>query len=536
MTLDGNIDLFDRDGIKGWALDLDDLPSPVTLLVTVNDQPSSRILANAYRADLEQAGFGQGRHGFAINLHGLSPLRPHTVQVTREDGTHVQGSPLVIQPALRFDEAFQAQLADVLADTAETEDLTSRAAFLAQQANRLLQLRADRRSNRPSPTAERQFRVRWTGNGPDPYQAPQPRALVIDDTLAQENRDAGSNAIISHMRSLQRLGYAVVFAPADMAGGPGAAALEAMGLSCCCAPWCGSVEEVLRRERHSFSLVYIHRGTNAPYMPLIRTHQPKAKIVFSVADLHHLRVARQALVEQRPELTEISKQLRNVELSAAQFANCVITHSPVEAAMLRQALPNARVHVVPWAVPPRPTAVPLEHRSGLAFIGSYAHRPNVDAAWWLIQEVMPLVRSRNPSIECLLVGSSMPDALHAAAGPGIRPMGRVDDLAGVFDQVRLTVAPLTFGAGVKGKVLDSLAAGVPCACSPIAAEGLDWSGPLLEMVGENAAGLADVVIRLHTDLAFNAACSQAGLAYVTEQLSEARLDRLMAETVGAAAR
>ena len=109
----------------------------------------------------------------------------------------------------------------------------------------------------------------------------------------------------------------------------------------------------------------------------------------------------------------------------------------------------------------------------MAFIGSYGHAPNLDAAWWLIQEVMPLVRAQDDGIECLLVGSNMPDTLKSAVAPGIRPIGRIEDLSGLFDRVRLTVAPLAFGAGVKGKVLDSLAAGVPCACTPIAAEGLD---------------------------------------------------------------
>ena len=532
MALIGNIDLFDRLSIKGWAIGDGDASTPATLMVTIDEQPTFRVLANAYRADLEQAGFGFGRHGFTVNLHGLSPMQAHTVQITREDGSHIQGSPLSMQPSPRFDDEFQLQLADLLIDTASPDELATRAAFLAQQADRLLQARADRRANRPSPTAERQFRVRWTGQGPDPYQDPKPRALVIDDTLPVASRDAGSCAVISHMHSLQRLGHEVVFAPSDMGGGAAAELLEAAGIACCCAPWCGSVEEVLRREQRSFKLVYIHRNSNARYMPMVRYHQPRARIVFSVADLQHLRLSRQATVEQRPELAEASKQIRNVELSAANFADRVITHSTVEAAMLAQSLPKAKIHVVPWTVQPRPTAVPLEQRSGVAFIGSYGHVPNLDAAWWLVQELMPLVRAKDPFIECLLVGSNMPDTLRAAVGPGIRPLGHVEDLGSVFDRVRLTIAPLTFGAGVKGKVLDSLAAGVACACTPIAAEGMEWSGALLETVGANAAAVADVVVRLHSDLAFNAACSQAGLDYVAEQLSEQRVDRLMAEAVG----
>ena len=533
MGMLGNIERADRQGVQGWVRDEADPSSPVSLVVSVDDEVVSRVLANVYRQDLEQAGFGNGRHGFLLKLEGLPPTSTHTVRVSREDdSTDVPGSPIVIPATLRFDAEMRDHLATMLADAETDEELSERAAFLAQQADRLLQLRADRRSNRPDRTGHRQFRARWSGRGGAAEPERPQRVLVIDDTTPNANRDAGSQAVISHIRSLQRLGYAVVFAPANMDGGPDVVALESMGVACCCAPWSGSVEEVLRREAGGFALVYLHRGGNARYLPLIRHFQPSARVVYSVADLHHLRLARQAEVEQRPELTEASQRVRAAELSAARFADSVITHSSHEAALLKRDLPDAKIHVVPWHVPVRPTTVPWSERRGLAFIGSYGHAPNLDAAWWLIQEVMPLVRAEDDSIECLLVGSNMPDSLKAAGAPGIQPVGRIENLPSLFDSVRLTAAPLAFGAGVKGKVLDSLAAGVPCACTPIAAEGMDLPDDLLGTVAPDAAGLAKVILRLHRDEAFNRTCSASGLAYVTAALSEERLDTSMRTALG----
>ncbi len=533
MGLNGNIERVDRSGVHGWVQDETDAASPVSLLVMVDGEPVSRVLANTYRQDLEQAGLGNGRHGFQLKLEGLSPSQPHTVRVTREtDGLDVPGSPAVIPPGLRFDAEMQDHLARMLTDAESDEELTLRAAFLAQQADRLLQLRADRRANRPDRTGHRQFRARWTGRGSAGEPDRPPRALLIDDVLPNPTRDAGSQAVISHMRSLQRLGYAVTIAAANMEGGPDVAALEALGVSCCCAPWCASIEEVLRREAASFALIYLHRGGNARYLPIIRHHQPRARVIYSVADLHHLRLARQAEVEQRPELMEASQRVRAAELSAARYVDGVITHSSFEAALLKRDLPDAKIHVVPWSLPPRPTTVPFADRRGVAFIGSYGHAPNLDAAWWLIQEVMPLVRAQDDSIECLLVGSNMPDSLKSAAAPGIQPIGRVEDLPGLFDRIRLTVAPLAFGAGVKGKVLDSLAAGIPCACTPIAAEGMDLPEALNATIAPDAAGLAETILRLHGDEALNKSCAAAGLAYVEAMLSEARLDTLMREALG----
>jgi glycosyltransferase involved in cell wall biosynthesis len=100
---------------------------------------------------------------------------------------------------------------------------------------------------------------------------------------------------------------------------------------------------------------------------------------------------------------------------------------------------------------------------------------------------MPLVWRDAPQIECLLVGSDMPDAMRDLARQGVVLVGAVADLGSVFDRVRLTVAPLRFGAGVKGKVLDSLASGVPCVMSPVAAEGLALPPALQDLVGQDAA-------------------------------------------------
>ena len=536
MPLSGGVDLIDRYGLQGWVQETADPESPVTLLLKVDGHVASRTLANLYRPDLEKAGIGSGRYGFALKLDELSPFEPHTIELVREgDDAPVNGTPQTIPAVTMLDDTLQDHLVALLSQ-AETDDMLKQwAGFLAGQAERLLQRRADAASHKPRPSAPREFRVRWSGRNPAPDTDPAPRALIIDETLPAENRDAGSRVILSHMRSLQRLGFKVNFVASDARGGGTAEMLEAEGITCHCPPWCASVEEVLRRENGGYALIYIHRGTNTRYLPLIRHYQTRARIIYSVADLHHLRLARQAEVEERPELLEASRRVRMAELSAARFVESVITHSTFERAVILKDAPNAKVHVVPWSVPAQPTTPTWQERSGVAFIGSYAHPPNLDAAWWLIQDVMPLVRAKNPAIECILGGTSMPEALQAAVAPGIRPVGFVEDLQGLLGQVRLTTAPLNYGAGLKGKVLDSLAAGVPCACTPMAAEGMDLPPLLQSTIGMGAESLASIIVRLHDDEAFNAACRRAGLDFIEANMSDARVDARMREAVGLAA-
>lgn len=189
---------------------------------------------------------------------------------------------------------------------------------------------------------------------------------------------------------------------------------------------------------------------------------------------------------------------------------------------------------LPWTVPARPVAAAFAERSGVAFVGGYRHAPNADAARFLVEQVMPLAWQQAPGIEVVLVGSTMPDAVRRLAGRRVRALGHVPDLGAVLDRVRLTAAPLRYGAGLKGKVLTSLAAGLPCAMAPVAAEGMALPKPLARCVAATPEALAAVIVALHEDPARNRAAAEAGLAWVRQACSAERVDRLLAEACGLA--
>ena len=476
----GHLDVANRTQVEGWAQDVAQPGASLSLLILDNDVLVARVLANRYRADLEADGIGDGRHGFHCDFpQALSSQERHVIRVCHEaDGVDLERSPVVLEPAHCSEVAM-------------------------------------RQGSAGSPS--------------------EPRALVIDDWLPRLGNDAGSTAILTHIRSLQRLGYRVTFVAALEFGGPATdrAALDAIGVICCCAPDYRSVEEVLQRQAGEFDVVYLHRVANAAkYSELVRHHSPKARLVYSVADLHHLRLAGQAAAEDRPELIGMARRLRLLEFAAAALADRVITHSAEEAKLLKTQVSAAKVHTVRWSAPANPTAVPFARRHGIAFIGYYDHVPNLDAARWLITEIIPLVRRRDPTIECRLVGSGLPDALRRCCGEDVVAVGRVEDLSEIFDRVRLTVAPLAYGAGIKGKIVDSLAAGVPCVCTPIAAEGMDLPSALHACIADGAEAIAAAIHHPHCDHEANDACRQASLQYIEAMFSEERLDATMRDVVG----
>ena len=137
---------------------------------------------------------------------------------------------------------------------------------------------------------------------------------------------------------------------------------------------------------------------------------------------------------------------------------------------------------------------------------------------------MPLVRRTLPDMQCLLVGSDMPAAIRALAGRRVVTLGHVADLPALLGRTRLTVAPLRYGAGVKGKVLDSLAAGTPCIMTSLAAEGLDLP-PALRLVADTPEAIAALICRVYQDPMKHAAASRGGLAMVRRKHGQATVMR-----------
>ncbi len=466
-TVQGSVDEASARGVYGWAWNALKPDNAVVLSILVNGLPMARVVANVYRADLEAAAIGNGQHGFVLDGAALRPpVTPSVVHVQVEaTGQDLVNSPIRLEPSAELDPAAQAAIAALLAAPGTDAVLRDRATFLAGQMDCLLGRLSDRHSNRGDRAAARALKWRQRPeDGPVP-PALLPRALVINDVMPARGRDAGSNAVLSHMESMQRLGFEVTFAPSNMQAGTGADALAAMGITALHVPWIGSIEEVLRRQAGDFDLVYVHRvGAAFRYLPLCRHYLPRTRLICSVADLHSLRLLRQAAAEDRPELVPHAQGLRAQELAAAASCHAVLTHSSVEATLLRTLLPGVDVHVVPWAIPTQPTPAGFAERQGVAFVGSFGHDPNLDAAVWLMDEIMPLVWQTNPDISCLVAGSGMPASLlipHRPRDPRLRVLGWVEDLHALLGSVRMTIAPLAYGAGLKGKVGDSLAAGVP---------------------------------------------------------------------------
>jgi GT2 family glycosyltransferase/glycosyltransferase involved in cell wall biosynthesis len=358
------------------------------------------------------------------------------------------------------------------------------------------------------------------------------RAYFIDETILTPEQDAGSNAALQHIKALQRLGYKVTFLPSDNMArqDPHTRQLEKIGVECLYAPFYWSVEEVFRKCGIQPDLFYLHRYVNASkYALMIREHFPKARIIYNVADVHFLREERQAAVEGDAALAKRAIVRRERELSAMRQVDCVIVHSTVEADLLRELLPGKAIQVVPWAVKINPAKLGFAQRSGYAFVGGFRHVPNVDAVTYFAEHILPKVGAEGHVLQ--VIGSHTPDSVRRLHGPKVNVRGQVAELADVFHRVRCTIAPLRYGAGIKGKVLDSFAHGLPCVMTEVAAEGLPLTKQLQWLVARDETEFAKKVVRLLEDEKWSQTLADEGIRMLINSFSEVATELALAASI-----
>lgn len=360
----------------------------------------------------------------------------------------------------------------------------------------------------------------------------RPRALFVDHLTPKPDQDSGSGDTYWLMRIMLGLGYEVTFLPMlDLRpAGRYTRDLRACGIACVTAADVESPEAFLRCHGASFDLAFLHRWMIAePCLDVLRRVAPHLRVVFNTVDLHFLREQRAAELAGSPEARRQALVTRNREIDVMRRADATIVVSEAEQQLLAVELPQVAIRRIPIvrSVPMHP-ARPAG-RGGVVFVGGFAHPPNIDAMIYFVREVWPLVRQRMPAAGLKIVGSEAPTEILALDDPpaGIKVIGYVKDLEALLAQSRMTVAPLRYGAGIKGKVVTSLLNGVPCIASPMAAEGMGLVEGRDILIARSAEDFVASIARLHADDALWSALSEAGMRFARANFSVERVACLM---------
>lgn len=348
------------------------------------------------------------------------------------------------------------------------------------------------------------------------------QVLIVDAETPRPQHDSASLRMANLMRLLEDDGAHVVFLPADLRFVEGdTARLRQYGVEAWHAPFVKRPSAWLREHGPRFDVVVLSRHyVAAEFLPLVRRFAPQARIVFDTVDLHFLRELRGAELAGDAGLRRAAERTRDRELALVRQADATLVVSPAEREMLSALLPGAPVDVLSNLHEVADGGLPFEQRHDLVFVGGFRHPPNVDAVLWFGREIFPLVHARLPDVRFHCIGMAPPaEVLALQAQPGIVVHGHVADLAPYMDGARIAVAPLRFGAGVKGKVNLSMAHGQPVVATSCAVEGMHLADGRDVLVADDPAAFADAVLRLHEDAALWARLSANGRGNIARHFS-----------------
>lgn len=388
------------------------------------------------------------------------------------------------------------------------------------------------------------FRERWAGalaghGTADSRNLPVHRGskgaiLVIDARTPMPDRDSGSMDTFQYLRILRSFGYQVLFAPENLVhAGPYSAMLQRIGVQVLYAPHWRSMKDVLAAYGPKLQHVLMYRAPVASAVfDLVRQLAPKAKVIFDTVDLHFLRLEREAEIAGDAEARRAAQRMKQRELELIRKSDATIVLSRFEFDLLRELTPAAKVFEIPIVREvPAPSQVGWDERRDIVFVGGFEHQPNVDAVKWFVAEVVPRLQARGFPGQFVVVGSSMPGHIKALERPGVVMRGFVQDLEAFFGTIRLSVAPLRYGAGLKGKVISSLSYGVPVVATRVAVEGGGFTDGENVLVADDADEMADAIVRLYGEPELWGRHAAAGRRFFIEnfsvELAAGRLAALM---------
>ena len=365
---------------------------------------------------------------------------------------------------------------------------------------------------------------REAGSRPDAeaLRAHPRRLLVIDAETPRPDRDSGSDQTVRIMDVFRGLGYDLVFVPQSnfLYGGRYADALSRMGVELSYAPFRTRLSDLLDAGAHGVGLCLVFRyGEAVRALDLLRERLPVCPVIFHNVDMHYARERREAALTGDQLKRIVAERTMTDELSVSARVDATIVTNVNERDELAAMLDLRNVVAMPYVAEISASDVPFSARSGVLFLGGFRHPPNGDAVRYFLGQIWPRLKNRLPEDAVFMViGPDAPaDLVEAAeADARVRIIGHVEDLKPWFDCARVLVAPLRFGAGVKGKVMHGLRHGLPAVVTGVAADGVGLRAEEHVLITDEPEDFADAVARLHGDPVLWSTLQAGGYRFIEE--------------------
>ena len=344
-----------------------------------------------------------------------------------------------------------------------------------------------------------------------------PRLIVFDERIPTSDRDAGSARMLLILKALVKWSRPV-FVPLNRPHG-----IEYEQLL-----WKEGIETAhlveyprLLRTQNFYAAVLSRPLVADALMKPLRHAQPSLKIVFDMVDTYFIRLEREHVVTNDAHTAKEAERYREIELRLARASDLVWCNSSADKTAVTREVPGVRIEVIPTIHPQHAPGQTFAARSDILFLGNLAHRPNADAVHFFMRDIFPLVRRSLPDVKLHIVGDNVTPEIAAYACAEVRVLGYVPDVEPLYQSCRLMVVPLRYGAGVKGKLGESLSYGLPVVTTSIGAEGFGLTDGDEVLIADEPQAFATAVVRAYEGQDLWERLAEHGRRHIEENFSPA---------------
>jgi GT2 family glycosyltransferase len=353
----------------------------------------------------------------------------------------------------------------------------------------------------------------------------KPCVVVVDHYVLQPDRDAGSRSTLAIISGLQKMGCNVKFWPDNLWYDPEyTPQLQQLGVEVIYGgEYNGQFKRWLASTENAVTHVLLNRPHVASnYLDDLKSF-PDIRRVFYGHDLHFERLQREYELNPNATLKKEIDHYYALETSVWSQMDAVLYPSVEEAESVKKIAPNVNAMAVcPYVYENihQYSDRPVVHGNKIIFVAGFGHPPNTDAAIWFVKDVLPQIRQRRPDIKLYLIGSRPTEQVLQLQSSFIEVTGYVTDeeLAAHYASARVAVVPLRFGAGVKNKVVEAMAFGVPLITTEVGAQGLPYLADLIPVTNDPVTFARHVLNVLEEDDKWSH-LSDTGNKYVADNFS-----------------
>ena len=345
--------------------------------------------------------------------------------------------------------------------------------------------------------------------------------IVFDEVLPTPDRDAGSARMFLILQILARQYHTVFVYRTKLSDPRYEQSLWQEGIETVNLIYYANV-----LKQQNFKTAIISRpDLTHTLLPSLRKLAPRTKIIFDSVDAHYRRLEREYEVSGEAAVKRKADYYRKIELEVVRDCDIIWCTSTEDEMSLTTEISDKPVAIIPTIHPLHDRVKTFAERQNLLFIGNFNHTPNRDAVEFFVEKILPLIHKTLPKVRLDVIGSNAPHHFQAYASEGVNIHGYVPDIEPLFQSSRVFVAPLRFGAGVKGKIGDALSYGVPVVTTSVGAEGMQFEHDKEVLLANTPEDFANYVIQAYTNPELWQRLSDAGYEHIAKYFSPEAVER-----------